>query len=84
MCVYVLTDLYLHVSTCDLFVVCCLHMSSFSQLVIHRAGDHKQLGPVVPERNLCSPYVNILKMPFLERMLKNPRRWEARRGFTAI
>eukprot|EP00434_Breviolum_minutum_P034003 symbB.v1.2.030092.t2/scaffold3348.1/size58710/2 len=37
-------------------------------------GDHKQLGPVVPERNLCSPYVNALEMPFLERMMKNPRR----------
>eukprot|EP00439_Symbiodinium_sp_Y106_P047197 s1753_g6.t1 len=40
-------------------------------------GDHKQLGPVVPERNLCAPYVSILETPFLERMLKNPRRWEA-------
>ncbi|CAE7928201.1 NAM7 [Symbiodinium necroappetens] len=40
-------------------------------------GDHKQLGPVVPERNLCAPYVSVLETPFLERMLKNPRRWEA-------
>ncbi|CAE7772867.1 upf1, partial [Symbiodinium pilosum] len=51
--------------------------STCAQTRVVVVGDHKQLGPVVPERNLCAPYVSILKMPFLERMLKNPRRWEA-------
>ena len=37
-------------------------------------GDHKQLGPVVPEGNLCTPYIHALEMPFLERMLRNPTR----------
>ena len=37
-------------------------------------GDHQQLGPVVPERNLCAAYVSALETPFLERMTQNPRR----------
>ncbi|OLQ06046.1 Regulator of nonsense transcripts 1-like [Symbiodinium microadriaticum] len=46
-------------------------------LAAHRivvVGDHQQLGPVVPERNLCSAYVMALETPFLERMVQNPRR----------
>lgn len=37
-------------------------------------GDHKQLGPVVAETNLCNSYVSALETPFLERMLQNPKR----------
>ncbi|CAL1145766.1 unnamed protein product [Cladocopium goreaui] len=37
-------------------------------------GDHKQLGPVVTEHNLCAPYVSALETPFLERLHQNPRR----------
>ncbi|CAK0795438.1 unnamed protein product [Prorocentrum cordatum] len=33
-------------------------------------GDHKQLGPVIPEKNMCKAYVNALEMPFIERILK--------------
>ncbi|CAK0841737.1 unnamed protein product, partial [Prorocentrum cordatum] len=33
-------------------------------------GDHKQLGPVVPERSLCRAYMCALETPFIERMLK--------------
>jgi len=34
-------------------------------------GDHKQLGPVVSETNLCKAYVSALETPFLERYLKS-------------
>jgi len=37
-------------------------------------GDHKQLGPVVTEHNLCAPYVSALETPFLERMHQNSKR----------
>ncbi|CAL1147463.1 unnamed protein product [Cladocopium goreaui] len=37
-------------------------------------GDHKQLGPVVTEHNLCAPYVSALETPFLERMHQNSQR----------
>lgn len=40
-------------------------------------GDHKQLGPVVTENNLCAPYVSALETPFLERIYQNPRRSSA-------
>ena len=48
-----------------------------STLASHRivvVGDHQQLGPVVPEQNLCAAYVIALETPFLERMMQNPRR----------
>jgi superfamily I DNA and/or RNA helicase len=45
-------------------------------------GDHKQLGPVVPEKNLCKAYTNALEMPFIERMLKaGSKRMEERNTF---
>jgi len=31
-------------------------------------GDHKQLGPVVPEHNICTAYLSALETPMLERM----------------
>ena len=37
-------------------------------------GDHQQLGPVVPEKNLDPAYVLALETPFLERMMQNPCR----------
>eukprot|EP00931_Biecheleriopsis_adriatica_P056233 TRINITY_DN33314_c0_g1_i1.p1 TRINITY_DN33314_c0_g1~~TRINITY_DN33314_c0_g1_i1.p1 ORF type:complete len:2803 (+),score=449.95 TRINITY_DN33314_c0_g1_i1:36-8444(+) len=40
-------------------------------------GDHKQLGPVVTERNQCALFVNALETSFLERMLKTPQRLTA-------
>ncbi|CAJ1337770.1 unnamed protein product [Effrenium voratum] len=40
-------------------------------------GDHKQLGPVVAESNLCDSYINVLETPFLERMLQKPQQHSA-------
>ncbi|CAJ1390650.1 unnamed protein product [Effrenium voratum] len=50
-------------------------MSAGYRVVV--VGDHKQLGPVIPERNLCTSYVSALETPFLERMLQKPQRHSA-------
>ncbi|CAE8641354.1 unnamed protein product [Polarella glacialis] len=36
-------------------------------------GDHKQLGPVVTESNLCRAYLGMLETPMLERLYKSTR-----------
>eukprot|EP00930_Biecheleria_cincta_P034384 TRINITY_DN23773_c0_g1_i1.p1 TRINITY_DN23773_c0_g1~~TRINITY_DN23773_c0_g1_i1.p1 ORF type:complete len:3127 (+),score=463.32 TRINITY_DN23773_c0_g1_i1:92-9382(+) len=46
-------------------------MLAGSRVVV--VGDHKQLGPVVTERNLSSLYVSALEVAFLERVLKTPQ-----------
>merc|ERR1712061_378230 len=35
-------------------------------------GDHKQLGPVVTEHNLCRAYLQALEKPMIERLYETP------------
>jgi len=46
----------------------------FAEQRVVVVGDHKQLGPVVPEHNLCRAYLDALERPLLERLDRAPEK----------